>query len=97
MVTAFVHMVSKLNPWIFWDGSLYSYGLDRANFNLAFISIVFLMIIEVFQERCNIRDEIAKCNIIVRWTVYFAGIFAVLVLGIYGPGYNAAAFIYQQF
>lgn len=97
MVTAFVHMISKLNPWIFWDGSLYSYGLDRANFNLAFISIVFLMIIEVVQERCNIRDEIAKCNIIVRWTVYFAGIFAVLILGIYGPGYNAAAFIYQQF
>ena len=97
MVTAFIHMVSKLNPWIFWDGSLYSYGLDRANFRLAILSIIFLMIAEVFQERCNIRNEIAKCNIVVRWTVYFVGIFAVLIFGIYGPGYDAAAFLYQQF
>ncbi len=97
MVTAFFHMVSKWNPWILFDGSLYSYGLDQANFRLAIFSIIFLMIIDVFQERCNVRDAVARCNIVIRWAVYLAGIFAVLIFGIYGPGYNAAAFIYQQF
>lgn len=97
MVTAFVHMVSRLNPWILWDGSLYSYGLDRANFILSVISLVFLMVVEVFQERYDIRSEIAKHNVIVRWAIYFAGIFAVLIFGIYGPGYEAASFIYEQY
>ena len=35
--------------------------------------------------------------LVLRWTVYLLLIFAVLIFGIYGPGYDAAAFIYFAF
>lgn len=96
-ILAFKKMVTDINPWIFWDGTFYSYGLDRRNFWLAVWSIVFLMIVDVVQEKHNIRDMIGRRNIVIRWTIYMAGIFAVLIFGIYGPGYDATSFIYQLF
>ena len=61
------------------------------------LCILFLIMVDIIQERCVIRDKLSQMNIVVRWAVYFAGIFAVIIFGMYGPGYNAAAFIYQQF
>lgn len=88
---------SQFNPWVLWDGTLYNYGLNKANFNLGVLCILFLIVVDILQERCVIRDRIGQTNIVVRWAVYMAGIFAVIIFGMYGPGYNAAAFIYQQF
>lgn len=90
-------MFSSFNPWIFWDGSLYNYGLDRRNMCVAVLSIVFLLIVDAMQEHMNVRQAIARRNIVLRWAIYFAGIFAVIILGIYGPGYNAQDFIYMNF
>lgn len=88
---------TRFNPWVMWDGTLYTYGLDRRNFMLAVLSIVFLMIVEVLQNRMNMREAIGRRNIILRWSIYYLGIFAVLIFGIYGPGYDASAFIYANF
>ena len=41
--------------------------------------------------------EPPKQNLAFRWLVYLALFLAVLVLGRYGPGYNAADFIYAGF
>ena len=40
---------------------------------------------------------LARQNIWFRWLVYYGLIFAVLIFGIYGPGYDASTFIYFQF
>lgn len=91
-------VVSEFNPWIFFDGSLYKLGLDRPNFNLMLILTAFLLLVDATQEcGVHIRAEISKLNIAARWALYYALIFAILILGMYGPGYNASSFIYQQF
>ena len=33
----------------------------------------------------------------IRWTIYYAGIFSVVILGAYGTGYLPVDFIYAQF
>ncbi|MCR5798941.1 MAG: MBOAT family protein [Lachnospiraceae bacterium] len=45
----------------------------------------------------DVRDVIARQNIAVRWIIILAFIFVVILLGNYGPGYDAAEFIYQGF
>lgn len=90
-------MFSTFNPWIFWDQSLYNYGLDRRNFMLAVVSIVILLFVHSLQEKTHIRRTIASSNIVLRWCVYFLGIFSVIIFGVYGLGYNAQDFIYRQF
>lgn len=96
-LNVFIHIVRGWNPWIFWDGTLYNYGLDRRNFMLAIFSVIFLLFVESLQERMNVREMIRQKNIVLRWSVYYIGILVVLVLGIYGPGYNAASFMYENF
>ncbi len=88
----------SFNPWVFFDGTLYTLGLDRPNFNLLFISIVILAIVDIIQEKgVKIRETIARQNIIIRWVIYYAGIFSIIIFGMYGPGYDATSFIYQRF
>lgn len=90
-------MFSSCNLWIFWDQSLYSHGLNRANFLVALLSILLLLYVDKRQEKGNIREAIERKNIVMRWGIYYLGIFAVLILGIYGPGYDASSFVYANF
>lgn len=90
-------MVTRLEIWKLVDGSLYELGLDRANFMVAILSIVVLWCVSMLQERGSVREMIAKQNLVFRYLILYIAIFAVLIFGIYGPGYVASSFIYEQF
>ena len=97
-VTLIKATFSSFNPWVLLDGTLYTLGLDRANFTLLIVSILVLFAVDVVQERgIRIRQTIAEQNIILRWVIYYGALFALIIFGMYGPGYNAANFIYQRF
>lgn len=89
--------LSKFNPWVFFDGTLYNYGLDRQNVTLAFLCILLFGIISFLQQKESVRDIIARQNIVVRWTIYIAAVMSVVILGIYGPGYDASSFVYMAY
>lgn len=84
-------------PWVLFDGSLYTYGLDRPNFILAMAAIMLLFAVDALQERLRLREAFARQNIVFRWAILYAAIFSVLIFGIYGPGYDANQFIYNNF
>lgn len=89
---------THFNPWVFFDGSFYKLGLDRPNFLFMLLFITVLLIIDYIQERgVRIRETIAGTNIILRWGVYYAAILTLVIFGMYGPGYDAASFVYQQY
>ena len=89
---------THFNPWVFFDGTFYTLGLDSKNFMLMVYSIIGLMIVDYIHEKgISIRQGIANRNIVLRWTIYYAAIFALIIFGMYGPGYDAASFIYQHF
>lgn len=85
------------NPWVFNNGALYDMGLSQKNFIVAIIGIAFILIINLIQRNRNIRDELAKKNIVIRWFVYLTAVTVILVFGFYGPGFNPQKFIYFQF
>lgn len=89
---------ASFNPWVFFDSSLYKLGLDRQNFWLMLVSIVVLMTVDFIQERgVHIRETLARQNIALRWSIYIAAVVVLLVFGMYGPGFDAAGFIYENF
>jgi hypothetical protein len=45
----------------------------------------------------EMREYLDKKSMIIRWALYLALFMAVLILGIYGPGYDASVFIYREF
>lgn len=90
-------MFSSFNPWIFWDGTLYSVGLDFKDYIVVILGLLFVWKISKMQEHCSVRNWIAQKNIVLRWFIYYAAIFSIILFGIYGTGYDARAFAYTQF
>ncbi|MCD8082492.1 MAG: hypothetical protein LUE86_02920 [Clostridiales bacterium] len=84
--------------WVLFDGSLYNYGLDSKDFGVALLGILVLMLVDARHEKgMKIRESLAKQPLPLRWVVYYAAMFAIVILGMYGPGYNAASFVYGAF
>lgn len=92
-------MFKSFNPWIFWDGSLYKLGLDYRNICVFVIGILIMWKVSRLQENTgrSVRDIIAGKNIAIRWAIWYLLIFGIIILGIYGPGYDASSFAYENF
>jgi hypothetical protein len=94
----FKNTFAEFNPWVFFDGTFYNLGLDEKNFRFMLFSILILGIVDIIQERgIHIRETIARQNIVVRWTIYYAALFTIIIFGMYGPGYDASSFVYMKF
>ena len=73
-------------------------GLDMADYVILAITILVVLIIGILKElNINIREKIACKNIFVRWFIYYVLIFAILIFGAYGPGYQPIDPIYADF
>lgn len=91
-------MFLTFNPWIFFDGTLYTFGLDRKDFIVLSISALIMFAFSVCKyQGISLGKALSKQGLWFRWVVYFAAIFFILVFGIYGPDADASVFIYFQF
>lgn len=96
--TIFRNFFADLNMSALFDGSLLNYGLTEVNFVIAIAAIAILIIVSILKEKgVSIRESIGKMNIVVRWGIYILAFYSVVILGIYGPGYDASAFVYMGF
>ena len=85
-------------PWELLDGTFYKLGIDRPNFNVLVLTLVLLWYVSSRQEKGeHMRERIAAMPIVLRWIVYFAAIFGVMIFGTYGIGYNASSFVYMNY
>ena len=86
------------NHWFTWGNNLKVMGLTTETRNLLVVSLVVLLFADICKYKgIDLIEWITKQGIWFRWLIYFIGIFAVLVFGVYGPGYDASQFIYFQF
>lgn len=90
-------IVTDFTPWVFWDGTLYSLGIEARSFIALILCIILVAVIEHFQEKGNIREMLERQHMFVRWGIYLGAIALIAVLGVYGPGYSATQFLYGQF
>ena len=87
----------KINFTIFTAHPFVNLGLTIHDWIILCISIFMAWNSALIQKKTSVRNALAKQNIVFRWCIYFIGLFWVLVFGMYGPEYNAAAFIYAGF
>ncbi len=89
---------TTFNPWVLVDGSLYEMGLDANNFHLLILAIFVFFVVSLLQEKgYKLRESLDRQNIVFRWAVYLTAVYAVIIFGVYGIGFDAASFIYQGF
>ena len=81
----------------FSAGGLTATGLEVKDQIILVVSLCVLTVMSHVREKKDEKIDISGMNPILRWSVLYALLFAVMIFGIYGPGYNAAEFIYQGF
>jgi len=81
---------------IFFNGQLYNLGLERGNWIILFVSILFLLFFEIVYNRAKIVSWLNKQSFILRWSLYVSIILIILLFGVYGTE-ETAQFIYFQF
>ena len=97
LTKGFVFLGGLFKRWSLITGEAGKLGLDVVDWIILLVSLLVLLGVSILQQKENITERLARINIVLRWCVLFAGIFAVIILGNYGPGYDAAEFIYQGF
>ena len=92
-------LFTKWNPWVFFDSSLYDYGLDRQEAMILLWAILALFVVDLirYTKKVNIGEFLVKQNLWFRWAVLIVLIVSCLVFGEYGINFDSAQFIYFQF
>lgn len=70
-------------------------GLGRADFAVLLVSLAILFFMSAWRERHGEKAVVVGEGR--RTALCFASLFAILLFGFYGKGYDTAAFIYSQF
>ena len=69
-----------------------------ANIYPLLVGIAILFIFDVLKyNKVNLSEKVLKIILPIRWIIYLAFIFAIIIFGVYGPEFSESAFIYFQF
>lgn len=90
-------MIARSNLSVLWNGGLYQMGLSKGNWAVLILSVAMVLIVSLLRRKHVLAPALSQRGVVLRWAFYFAALYAVLILGIYGPGYEASAFIYFQY
>ena len=72
-------------------------GLTAADYAVVAVAVVLVLCVSLKQRRGSIRERLYERTAAVQYLVVFALLFAILIFGAYGIGYDANQFIYNQF
>ncbi|MGR5590934.1 MBOAT family O-acyltransferase [Peptoniphilus grossensis] len=69
-----------------------------ANIYPLLVGVATLFIFDVLKyNKINLSEKVLKIILPIRWIIYLAFIFAIIIFGVYGPEFSESAFIYFQF
>lgn len=92
-------MFVRFNPWVLFNGDLYTIGLERYEANVLIVSVIVLLLVDLvrYLKKQRIDEFLREQNLWFRWGVMIVMIVMIVVYGKYGPDYDANQFIYFQF
>ena len=94
----FLKGMCRFDPYDLFNGSVFEYGMDRANFIIIVLALLVQFVVSwIRRDGLSLRGKIDAQPLLFRWGLVIAAIAAVVFFGVYGPGFDASRFIYFQF
>lgn len=90
-------VVTNLNFMELFQGGLLKIGLSVADYIVLIPAVLLVLIVSLIGRTGSVREKIAKKPELVRYLAYSALVFAIIIFGAYGIGYDSSQFIYSQF
>ncbi len=73
-------------------------GLALADYLVIVLSVIILFVVGLVKEKgVDIRKEVSSLPFALKFVIYMASIFAVIIFGAYGEGYGVVDLIYANF
>ncbi|MDU5595214.1 MAG: MBOAT family protein, partial [Peptoniphilus rhinitidis] len=73
-----------------------SFGIS--NIYPLLIGVIILILFDILKyNKINVEKIISKTIFPIRWIIYLAFIFGIIIFGVYGPQFSESQFIYFQF
>ena len=93
------HMITRFNPWVLFDESLYEFGLDSREVLILLFALCILIIGSLirYKKGEDVGKFLYKQNLMFRWIVFLFFIISIIVFGEYGVDFSSAQFIYFAF
>ena len=93
------NLFTRWNPWVFFDESLFTFGLDRREAGILFAALIALIIVDLvrYWKGINLGEALCRQNLVFRWAVMISLVVVVTVYGVYGIDFDSAKFIYFTF
>ena len=77
---------------------LFALGMGKRELLVLAVAVLILLLVDILNERSvSVREWIAARPMPIRWALYLCGVLTIILFGIYGKKYDAAAFIYMRF
>ena len=80
-----------------FDGSAALLGITLADCAVLLLSVPLFCMVGSIQGKEDVRLWMERKSALVRFLVWFGLFLAVVILGVYGQGYDKQSFIYNQF
>lgn len=92
-------LATKWDPWNLFNGTVYTLGLDRPEFNILLASLAALFLVDLlrYRKKQEFTVFLKEQCVWFRWGIIIALIAAILVFGVYGISFESSKFIYFQF
>lgn len=91
-------LLTRLDVGALFSKTVTSYGISKYGFVLLLAALCLWLVVSLWEEQGkDVRAYLAGWPMPVRWCCYYGILLVVLVTGIYGGGYDTAAFMYQSF
>ncbi|MDO5403418.1 MAG: MBOAT family O-acyltransferase [Eubacteriales bacterium] len=78
--------------------SLADFVLEPYDYLIILIGMIIVLIVDILNEKhISVIQRINQCPKTVRWAIWYASIFIIIIFGAYGPGFDTVAMMYAAF
>lgn len=90
-------MLSSFHVSELRDARILTLGLNTAEFFVLLLGVLLMLLVSLFERRESMEQRFRRSPKLLRGTVCAGLLLLTLITGVYGQGYDARAFIYNQF
>lgn len=90
-------VVAGFRPQVLWDGSFLELGISLGDWLVAAVGALSLLACSLLGRREPVRERLLRHSPHLAWGGCLLLILCILIFGVYGIGFDASQFIYNQF
>ena len=96
-IRSFLHMFKKFDLHALSKKEFLDMGMTGVDYAICFAGVLVMFFVSMLGRRQSVRGWISERSYSVKYILFLLLFLATVLFGVYGVGYDASSFIYNQF